>query len=257
MYKSFLIIVCAILMLGSSRVYSQVKPTITLGYFKMKPYAYQTREGAATGAAIDFLQNHIAKEMNVQFKFVKMPLAKILLNMSNGTIDGIVILGYTKERAEKHFYPQNSMQKSNPVLTVLNDSVIFDLPTDRELTDLRIGYVKDAILTDYLARHAESLDLIYGDDTWVRNVERLLERRVDAIYAALRANMICVVSDTRAADKVRIVDIKSDSVELYTIFSAHPTIKTKKLKKSYDYAFNKIDGKLVFDSIFNNYTKDC
>ena len=42
--------------------------------------------------------------------------------------------------------------------------------------------------------------------------------------------MISAVSDVKATDKVRIINIKSDSVELYTIFSAHPTLKTENSK---------------------------
>lgn len=255
MYKSFFIFLCATTLIYSASVYSQVKQKVTLGYFVMKPYAYTGKDGKSTGVAIDFLRNHISQEMNVVFKFVEMPLARILYDMNYGSIDGIVILGYTAERAAKHSYTQHSMQTSSPVLSVRHDSPLVELPTSKQLKDLRIGYVKDAILSDYMNQYNISLDLIHGNDTWVRNIERLLKQRVDAVYAPLRANMISAISDAKATEKVRMIDISSDVVELYTIFSAHPSLKYKNLVESYDNAFTKIDGKILFDKIFKAYIK--
>lgn len=163
-YQLPLAVVFFLSLLGISRA-SEQPNEVTFGFFVMKPYAY-LENGSPKGVVVDFLQEVIGPEMGIKVNFVNMPLARILREVETGNLDGIVILGHTKERSKFLVYPQNYTQKAKPVIAVKASHELNSLQDGGDISKLIVGYVKDAILTPFVARYAKRLDYIHGHQTW-------------------------------------------------------------------------------------------
>ncbi len=218
--------------------------TITLGYFDNAPHAFKDGNGACDGALKEFLQKKIGPEMGVSVNLVSQPIARILQSMSDGTIDGAVLFGFTKERAEKYNFPTNNFFELVPVIIVPIDSKIKNIKTAEDLKDLKIGYALKAIESPFVRGKGLEFDKIGGTDALEVNFRKLTGKRIDAIYWPDKPVVVQLVKKLGLEGKVRIIQLPEKAIPLYTIFSKKSSHKD--LSSRYDKAFEKINGKKLY-----------
>ncbi len=229
---------------------------VKIGYFIMKPYMYADENvRPPVGIVPQFLNKHIAPKMNVKFRFYQMPLARILVEMENGNIDGIAIIGYDPKRAEIFDYPANHMQKVAPVFAFLNSRSLNVEDLFKDNNSLRIGHVKDSIITPSVKSITRNFDVMYGHNVWKRSIEKLLLGRIDALYAPFEIPLNAMLNQLDVEESVNVMIIERDAFHLFTMFSAHPEVRRKKLLVRYDKAFEQAGGLDTFRQIYNEYEK--
>ena len=227
--------------------------SFTLGYFVLGPHIYSNADGKALGPLPEFLTEHIGPAMGVKFNLVNMPLARILKDMKEGRIAGAALFGFTKARDLVFVYPNNSFISMHPVIAVLNDHPLIKVESIDDIANLSIGYVKDAIVSPFMQSGGIAFTNIYGSNTWERNIKRLLKGHIDAAYSPIEVNMSYVASKLNIQDKIRIIRLPEAPMKLYTLFSKDKQFIHTDLAKRYDEAFERIDGKTVYNNIFTRH----
>lgn len=227
--------------------------SLTLGYFVLGPHIYVNEDGNAQGPLPEFLTEHIGPSMGVTFNLVNMPLARILKTMKEGQIAGAALFGYTPARAEDFSYPSNSYISMHPVITVLNQHPLTQIESVDDIANLSIGYVKGAIVSPFMKSNDIVFTDIYGSNTWERNIQRLLKGHIDVAYSPIYANMSYVASKMNLLDSIRIIRLPEAPMKLYSLFSKHKNFKHLALAKRYDRAFERINGKALYQKIYTRH----
>lgn len=225
---------------------------ISLGYFILRPHIYQDKNGNAVGPLPEFLYKYLGPEMGATFKLVNMPLARILKDMESGQLAGAALFGYTQNRASSHTYPRHNFYSMQPVIAVLKSSPLSESLLSTDLNNLSIGYVKDAIVSSYMKKNQIDFINIFGNNTWQRNVERLLKDRLDAVYTPNEVNMIYSAKTVNALDKIRIIRLPEAPIKLYSLFSNNKVFDELNLSERYDKAFKQINGAQVYKKLLEH-----
>jgi ABC-type amino acid transport substrate-binding protein len=236
------------------QVYSQ---QVTLGYFNLRPHVYQDDNGDARGPLIDFLSQYIAPELGVTFIFSYAPLPRILKNMEDGKLVGAVILGKTKQRRRIYDYPTHNFYTMRSVIAVGKNSPLKEISSPDDLKKLDIGYFRGGIVSPYMQKHNIKFINIYGMTPWIRNLNKMLLNRIDAVYSPLELNMISTAKKYDIYDKIKIIRIPEEPMKLYTAFSKikfHPRFN---LVAQYDAAFKKINGQQVYKKLLEQHLNNA
>lgn len=220
---------------------------VKLGYFINDPHiTTNSISGKPEGILVDFLEKIIAPEMGVTFKFIHQPLARTLNSMEFGIIDGAVLFGYTRERAAKFNYPQNSFFKMQSTMVLNIDNPLTRISSIEDIKNLNISYAIDAIVTPFIKNSHIQMYMMSGNDPLARNLKKLQERRTDAVFWPDMSSVIYTLNKLNM-DNLKILTIPEDKIELYTIFSK--ATKNQNLAIRYDKAFQKVDGTNLYNEM--------
>ena len=232
------------------QVYSQ---QITLGYFNLRPHVYQDNNGHATGPLIDFLSQYIAPKLGVSFSFFHAPLPRILKNMKEGTLMGAVMLGENQQRKHLYDYPEFNFYTMRSVIVVAKDFPLNTISSPSDLENLNVGYFRGGLVSPYMQKNNIKFTNIYGDMPWLRNLNKMLLNRIDAVYSPLELNMISTTKAHGIYDKIKIIRIPEEPMKLYTVFSKKKFHPKFNLVAQYDAAFKSIEGAKIYKRLLNEY----
>jgi len=243
-----------LLVLGYANALSANSQTINIGYFVMEPYIYfEQNKSTPKGIIPEFLNEHIAPNMNTKFRYFHMPIARILKKMKTGELDGVAVLGYNKSRATEYAYPANHMEIVKPIFAVLSESDLSREKLTLSGEKLIVGHVKDSMTTSFFLRLETHIDVMHGENVWHRSAKKLLLGRIDALYAPFQAPLDSVLKEFSADSRVKTITIEEDAFRLFTLFSKHEKSIQKDLVRRYDEAFKKIDGEQTYRKVFDKY----
>jgi len=221
---------------------------LVIGYFDLAPHiAFNKQTNKTEGILPDFLQNHIAPTMGVTFKFIHMPLARVLRSMKAGKIDGGALFGYTMARAEIYDYPINNFYNMQSVLVVRKNNMLNKIVSIDDIKDMRIGYVTAALITPIMKSKQIKMELMSGTNPWNRRLQMLMSDRLDAVYSPAKANLVYEANKLGATNDIKILSLPEKPSKMFTLFSK--ASKTSNLPHRYDKAFKKVDGDKLYKAM--------
>jgi len=231
---------------------------VELAYFSLSPHIYKNSvDGQPSGIMPIFLHKFIAPEMGVKFKLVNMPLARILVEMERGNIAGAAVFGYTKERALRHQYPRSNFSQMRPLIAVNKSNPLNKINKISDISHLNIGYVTGAILTPFIKDRGLKIITIGGSNTWTRNLQNLVNGRLDAVFTPLEVNLIHSVKQAGVLKDIKMLHLPEPAIKIYTLFSKAENFSHLKLAERYDLAFEKINGRKVYRALMVDYLNEA
>jgi len=231
---------------------------VELAYFSLSPHIYKNSvNGQPSGIMPIFLHKFIAPEMGVKFKLINIPLARTLLEMEKGSLAGAAVFGYTKERALRHQYPRNYFSQMIPAIAVNKSNPLDKINKISDISHLNIGYVNGAILTPFIKDRGLKIITIGGSNTWTRNLQNVVNGRLDATFTPLEVNIIHSAKKMGVLDKIKVLRLPEPPIKLYTMFSKAENYSHLKLAERYDLAFEKINGRKVYRELMVEYLNEA
>lgn len=219
--KSAFILTIFLLSLFCGNLYAE-PVQIKLGYFTAAPHLYQPEGQNPQGALIDFFDQQIIQGSNYEATwygpYSHARLAKLL---ESGELDGMALLRKTKEKAQYLYYPNAPFFEPNSILMFLKDHPITEIKSADDLAGQRIGLLRGIKGTPFLITNADKLtiDSISGKDSVKRNLIRLKEKRIDAIFCPEIPHIRYETSQMGISDQVKILPIPEPPIQLNFAFS--------------------------------------
>ena len=83
-------------------------PLVRVGVFDNRPIVFTLNNGRQAGIAIDVLE-YVARQEGWTLKYVVAPWAELLSKLDDGSIDLVVGIAYTEERAQRYNFTRESL----------------------------------------------------------------------------------------------------------------------------------------------------
>lgn len=208
-------IIVSILFIFSLNAYSR---EILVGFFSLPPHAYidqQTKK--ANGYAIDYFDKLSFLPKDSKFRFIQLPLPRLLKMVEDNEIDIVLYLAKNKEREAIAKFPSLPFYQMKSAIAVKNNTYKNDDISLDELRKLRIGVWADGFYPEYLSSF--KLAKLTGLDVYRRSIEKILSGRMDAFYNPDSLNLIYSVKEVDKQKELKIVTLNTPSIGLYTVFS--------------------------------------
>lgn len=229
------------------------KEKITVSYFNVSPHVIYNfgTEKIEGGAVYDFLENHIAPEMDIDLVWDSTPtsIPRQIKFLENREKDCAALLIFTASRAQDLLFTAKPYAYSYSAIAVPASDPIEHINTVEDILSHRIGYGQNAFLCSFMKDERLKLDLIASSNYNEQNFRKLLAGRINAVYTPDIPSLMMVIKKMNIEDKVKIIKLPGIPARLYVVFSK----KRQDLKKKYDKAFDKIGGRNVYTRILNSY----
>lgn len=215
---------------------------IRMSWFTLPPHVFASADdGPPTGPTVE-LFDAIAARMGYQVEWVgPLPISRIDSERETGALhlDGGILTIKTSTSVKQLFYPARAYFEAVPCIGVLKTSPLQKVESIVDIDGYRIGFVKvlASIYPPFIADHKDRLvlDELSGEDWTSRNIQKLLEGRLDAVFELNRYSLSYEAAIAGVGDKIRILLLPAAPLEHYFVFfRSSPRAKT--LLDSYERA---------------------
>lgn len=257
--KQFLLLVSfgveaeSISIADSNQTSAPYKRSLTLGYTAMPPHIYEAEDGTPAGPLVEMLGKHIAPEMGLKIELVKLPLPRVFKAMSDQTIDGMAFGGKSVAREQIYHYPQQHLTSTTPVLVLKHNT---NTLKDTELRKMKVGYIHSGILTPYVCDRDVEFSHLFGSKTWHRNLKRLMEGRIDAVYSPSKLNMAVVAREKGITHRVTLHKLPEEPIKWFTVFSKSTVNQESQTVALYDQAMERLGGHSLYERLLLQHLDD-
>jgi ABC-type amino acid transport substrate-binding protein len=200
---------------------------IRMAWFTVPPHMFPPQDGALqpTGPTIE-LFNAIAARMGCTVEWVgPVPLSRLDRDRETGELglDGGVLTIKIEDWTRYLLYPKRPYFVAEPCFAVRSDNPIKKIETIRDIEGYRIGFamtlkgIYPRIILDN--RDGLVIDEITGEDWTSRNMQKLLEGRLDAVYELNKYTIIYTAATAGVSDKIKILLLPADPLDHYFVFN--------------------------------------
>jgi ABC-type amino acid transport substrate-binding protein len=190
-----------------------------MGYFELPARARQGADGHAEGPAIERFKD-IAEKMGLKnVVFVRFPFARMLAELENKRIDAALILGKSPDRDAKFHYPKRPFFVVQSGLIVRADSPIADSRDLPRAPPMVVGVMLGSNLTPSMMNPNLQVEYLPGDNPAVRNLEKLLRKRLDAVYTPDVDVAFYDVTVAGAARATRVIALPDPPTPIFSVFT--------------------------------------
>ena len=130
---------------------------VRVGVFNNKPIVFQEQNGSPSGLAIDVLEDIAFKE-GWQLEYVHGTWSDVYSKLQQNSIDILVGIAYTSERAKQFHYTQQTLVSNWGMVSRKSGVEISSIP---ELQDKRIAMMKGSIHSKVFMRLLEKFGISY------------------------------------------------------------------------------------------------
>lgn len=255
-------IACAVAMAalaGASPLCAEGRDTVArekvrVGIFNLGPFMMQLDNGDAGGAAADFWRERLAPLMGVDVEVSgPYPIPRLEVMLESGEIDVIPYLTKIPARETRFLYPATPQATISPCIVVRRDSPITEINSPEDLFDKKIGFITSAYVPPFVQHERIKLDLVSLTDFRQINHKKLMNGRVDALLDINYVSFIYEMSLLGYLKDIRIIPLKQDPVNIYSIFTASP--RGESLRARYESAIKRVP-KGSFEEIAERYIKN-
>lgn len=193
---------------------------LRIGVFLHSPIVMQRKPGGEPyGPGIDYAKD-VARALGYEADIQLQPIARILSNLKNGSLDIGLEFGMLDERKSFVLYSDAPCLTTRPSITVRADNRLISITSANDLAGMRVGYLLGAYAgTFFAARSNVEFDYVSGDSWVAQNFAKLLAGRIDAI---LDQNEYSCLAEARAQgveSKIRVIPLPGAPVKGYAVFS--------------------------------------
>lgn len=211
---------CLLALLGAMLTFAALADTLKVGFHHLPVHAYLDDAGQPTGAAVSYFKG-LADKMGVDtVSFQQLPLGRLLVLLESGEIDAALFMGKTPDRVAKFYFPPVPYYLAQPAVAVATTSPLMRVQTADDLKGLKIGVFKEGYQSSSIQKNSQTLELAMGDNIDLRNLQRTLMGRLDAIYSPDIAILRSLVYELGVEQRIRILPLPDPALGVYTIFSS-------------------------------------
>ncbi|WP_419786076.1 substrate-binding periplasmic protein [Pseudodesulfovibrio sp.] len=221
----------------------------TVGYFILEPHAMVV-DGSPTGAAVEYLRDHIAPEMGETVEFLgPLPFGRMLDEFMDGKLDAVLMLSRTQMREALFVYPKSPYGIIVSGLLVPRGSLPDPVTSVVQLAGLRIGST-DAWRPDFLRDPSLDFELVRAPSATCINFRKYREGRLDAVYNTDRHALLYRMRRMPGLKASSVVTVAGTSDGMYTVFS--PRLP-RHIVSSYEKALEKVRRHLPYEQLVDRY----
>jgi PAS domain S-box-containing protein len=163
-FRWFLFVIISMLLMSGLALPVQAGRIVHIGYEQNHPMAGTASDGKAQGIMIDLIQE-IARREDWTIQYAPCVWSKCLENLETGTIDLLVGIAYTPERAQKYSYNQHTVISNWGLLYSRTGQKI---ESYADLHGKRIALVKNDVYSNTFIKMLQQFnircDLVYADN---------------------------------------------------------------------------------------------
>jgi len=221
----------------------------TVGFFILEPHAMVV-SGEVSGAAVEYLRDHIAPEMGESVEFVgPLPFPRLLEEFQEGRYDALLLLSRTPERAKIFSYPSTPYAVMVSGLLAPKGSLPDPVTSAAQLKGLRIGYTP-AMRPGFMRDPSLAFDMVNAPSATLINFRKYREGRIDAVFNPDRNALLYRLRRTKGLKPSSVVTIAGTAEGMYTVF--HPKLPRRFLEK-YEKALEKVQQDLPYQLLLQQY----
>jgi polar amino acid transport system substrate-binding protein len=196
---------------------------LSVGWEPYAPYTYADDDGEVTGADIDMIEA-IAAEIGCSVELVKLPWARILREVENGTLDVSTSTSWTQDRSEWAWFSEPYRETEVAIYVRRGESSRFDVKNLADVPDqrLRLGVIVDYFYGKEFAELASDPDYaawIDGAPDYATNIRKLINGRIDGLLVEDVGVMHAELERLDAIDLVERYPLRIPGQKLHFMFS--------------------------------------
>jgi len=197
--------------------------TLRVGWEPYAPFTFADANGEATGADIDLIRA-IADEIGCAVEPVRLPWARILKEVEQGTLDVSTSTSHTPERERWALFSEPYRETEIAIYVRRGEVPRFDL---QELADvaaerLRLGVIVDYYYGEALAEAASDPSFavwLDGAPDYQTNIRKLVNGRIDGFLVEDIAVMEAELARMGLSDRVERYPLRIPGEQLRFMFS--------------------------------------
>jgi len=208
--------------------------TLKVGVFLHAPIVMQANPGGEPfGPGIDYAKA-VVRALGYEPEIRVLPIARILANLKDGSLDLALELGMTEERKAFLLYPDLPCLSSHPSLTVLADNPLGAVSSTKDLAGIRVGYLLGAYAGSFFAGKTNVEFEYVSGETWVaQNLGKLLAGRIDAILDQNEYSCLAEARRQGVESRIKTLLLPVADIKAYVVFS-RATPKSERLLRLYN-----------------------
>jgi polar amino acid transport system substrate-binding protein len=219
-----LIFVCALLaaFLMSERT-ARAECALVVGWEPYVPYQFEGEDGIVTGADIE-LMREIGAAIDCTLKFRKMPWARHLSQLRNGTVDVAMSASWTEERNTYVRFSEPYRQSEMAIFVRQGTAAKYPLGAlaDIPAVDFRLGVISGYYYGEEfedLQRNAAFAAAIDPASDYPTNIQKLLHGRIDGVLSDDFAVMFAEANALNAREKIERHPLVLSGDQFHIMFS--------------------------------------
>jgi ABC-type amino acid transport substrate-binding protein len=199
--------------------------SIRMAWATLPPHNFAPEgDGPPTGPNIE-LFNAIAARMGYKVEWVgPLPLSRITSEQETGELglDGTTLAIKTPEWIKNLLYPSKPYFTATPCLGVRVDNPLQKINTIRDIDGYRIGFAKTlaSLYPPVIANNKKRLilDELTGDDWVKRNLRKMFEGRLDAVFELNKYSILYEAAMLGEENNVKCLLLPSETLDHYYVF---------------------------------------
>lgn len=214
---------------------------LKIGVFIHSPYVMQKTPGSEPyGPGVDYARA-VARALGYEPDIRPLPIARIIANLENGSLDMSLELGMTEERKKFLFYPASPCLVSHPALTVKADNTLTAIASAKDLTGMRVGYILGGYTGSFFNGEKNiSFEYVSGDAWIAQNLSKLMAGRIDAILDQNEYSCLAEARQRGIENQIKVLLLPGAPVKSYVVFSRAAPHAERLLR-----AYNALDASSV------------
>jgi len=205
---------------------------IRMSWFTLPPHVFPPEASAGAGASKNptgptiELFEAIAAEMGYEVEWIgPIPLSRLDSERETGELrlDGGFLTVKTELSVKHLLYPARPYFPAVACLGLRADDPLRSIASIEDIAGYRIGFVKtqSPVYPHIIAANRDRLVLeeLGGEDWTLRNIQKLLEGRIDAVFELNEFSITWNAAIAGAAGKIRILPLPSEPLDHYYVFN--------------------------------------
>ena len=232
----------------SSSIHS--KEVVKIGYNLVPPYSVD--DGQSAGGPVNEYVMKVFKEMDVEVKFLKMPLARLIHSLQNNDLDMISFYTLGSE-IKGGVDAEEAFSKFFPGVLVRRDVKLKSISSARDLLGLKIGTKKGMPMIESMSDKRLNISYIEASNSLERALRMTLFGRFDMVWSNAVHELIYMSQKDNDFEKFKVIFLPEDPLPLGSVFSSHGA---SKFKSRYDEINRRLIKENTYQKIFNKSVKN-
>ncbi|MBN1647502.1 MAG: transporter substrate-binding domain-containing protein [Spirochaetales bacterium] len=224
---------------------------ITIGFFTAPPHIWMDESGQMKGALYELISDYLAPEMGMDFEWEKEPttIPRQVETLQQKKNYIAALLTKSAERAEIAIYPDEPFFLSQSSIVVSTDNSLKKISSISDVSGMTVGYAEKAFISPFLNVDSVNFDLVGDPNFHEINFEKLLKKRIDAVYAPDKAGLLTIMKDMGLESQTKVLDLPEQPAGFYVVFTKDLANEAEK----YNQAFKKLDGTRLYLQLLSKY----
>ncbi|MBN1696161.1 MAG: hypothetical protein JW881_01495 [Spirochaetales bacterium] len=226
---------------------------LRIGYYQFEPYIiFQGKNQIPGGPIAEYWQEYLIPALKTNVEWIgPLPLLRLQKYFENGGVDAILVFPKDDSLTGRYRYPQSPFMIGRPGLSFLKDYPITAVTRKSDLYDMEISYVKGGFLPPFLESEAIIIDYTTKEKYLATNLDILLKKRVDAVFALDVVTILYEADKHGRGDQIKTFVLPTEYIGLYTVFSSSE--QGQKMLRLYNPANDRLYREGVFETLTEKY----